>query len=233
MPEQTRHREGGSGERDVEVLSDGVRLPGFLGVPEEAPGLVVFCHGSGSSRHSSRNRFVADRLRERGMGTLLFDLLTGEEGEDRRLVFNIPRLAARVRGAVGWLREQPGMSAMPIGLFGASTGAAAALVAEARGAGAGAIVSRGGRPDLAEDALEVVRVPTLLVIGGDDHACIPLNQDSYRRLRCEKRFEIVEGATHLFEEPGTLERVADLAGDWFQRWFDADPKSTGRAGERA
>ena len=217
MPGKVRQ---GAGERDVEVEVEGVRLPGFLGVPAGAGGVVVFCHGSGSSRHSARNQFVAAQLHERAMGTLLFDLLTGDEGDDRGLVFNIPRLADRVKGGVAWLRTQPGMDGMAIGLFGASTGAAAALLAEARGAGVAAIVSRGGRPDLAESALEIVRAPTMIIVGAEDHACVPLNMDSFNRLRCEKRYEVVDRATHLFEEPGTLERVADLAGDWFARWFD-------------
>lgn len=233
MSEHTRHGAGdvATDEREVEVVVEGARLPGFLGVPKDARGIVVFCHGSGSSRHSDRNRFVASALRRRRMGTLLFDLLTSEEGEDRRLVFDIAKLAGRTKGAVKWLRERPETEGRAIGLFGASTGAAAALVAEARSAGVAAIVSRGGRPDLAEEALEIVRAPTMLIIGGQDHACIPLNQDSFERLACEKRYEVVDGATHLFEEPGTLERAAQLAGDWFERWFARDQERE-RAGRR-
>lgn len=215
------------GEREVVVVAEGVELPGTLGMPPGDPiGAVIFCHGSGSSRHSSRNRFVAERLRGRGLATLLFDLLTEDEGEDRRLVFDIATLADRTRGAADWAGEQGVLRGVRLGLFGASTGAAAALVAAARGADVHAVVSRGGRPDLAGDALGVVRAPTLLLVGGRDQACIPLNQMAYEMLRCEKDLDIVPGATHLFEEPGTLERVAELAGDWFARFLP------GRAHER-
>ncbi len=211
-----------AGEREVAVRVGGVELPGTLGMPEgRALGIAVFCHGSGSSRHSSRNRFVAERLRARGMATLLFDLLTEAEGDDRRLVFDIPTLADRARGAVDWLHDRPEVAELPVGLFGASTGAAAALVAAARGARIDAVVSRGGRPDLAGDALGVVRAPTLLIVGGRDEACIPLNRAAHGMLACEKDLDIVPGATHLFEEPGALERVAELAGDWFERHFRA------------
>jgi len=182
---------------------------------------VVFAHGSGSSRHSPRNRFVADALHRAGLGTLLVDLLTGEEELSRSYVFNVPLLAARLAGITGWLRSEPATAAIPLGYFGASTGAAAALWA----AGASpplpvaAIVSRGGRPDLASRRLAQVRAPTLLVVGGADHLVLDLNRQAQRQLTCENCLEVIPGATHLFEEPGTLERVADLARDWFTRHF--------------
>ena len=222
MPHQTS-----DGERAVTIAIGDAQLPGALGMPATPPtGLVVFCHGSGSSRHSVRNRFVAERVRDRGFATLLFDLLTDAEGEDRRLVFDIPALADRARAAVAWARGLDDVRGAPVGLFGASTGAAAALVAAARGAEVDAIVSRGGRPDLAGDALGVVRAPTLLIVGGRDQACIPLNEMALAMLRCEKDLDVVPNATHLFEEHGTLERVAELAGDWFDRWLT--PRRSGQ-----
>ncbi|MCP5000727.1 MAG: alpha/beta hydrolase [Hyphomicrobiales bacterium] len=192
------------------------RLEGLLTVPERAAGTVVFAHGSGSSRFSPRNTFVAERLQARGFATLLFDLLSEAEGRDRRNVFDIPLLAARVGDAVDWVRGNDDLGTLQIGLFGASTGAAAALVAAANmPADVAAIVSRGGRPDLADAMLEHVRVPTLLIVGGADYGVIELNEAAFARLACEKRLEIVPGATHLFEERGTLETVIDLAGGWF------------------
>jgi putative phosphoribosyl transferase len=204
--------------RDQEIVVDAgpVLLPGHLTVPAGANAVVVFAHGSGSSRHSPRNRFVADVLNQAGLGTLLLDLLTPVEERDRRNVFDIELLARRLVAATRWLRAEPGLHDARIGYFGASTGAGAALWAstdpEARVA---AIVSRGGRPDLAAPRLESVRAPTLLIVGGDDHTVLDLNRQTAARMRCETALRIVAGATHLFEEPGTLARAADLARDWF------------------
>jgi putative phosphoribosyl transferase len=208
-------------EKRVQVNAAGVELEGDLGIPEGATALILFAHGSGSSRRSPRNRKVARILRDGGLATLLIDLLTAEEEavdlKTAELRFNIGLLAERLVGATDWLRENPETSRLRIGYFGASTGAAAALVAAAeRPDAAGAIVSRGGRPDLAGDALEYVRAPTLLLVGGLDVPVIHLNREAFNRLHCEKRLEIVPGATHLFEEPGALEKVAQLASEWFQ-----------------
>lgn len=203
-------------------IQDEVRIGAFaLGgeviVPDHARGLVVFAHGSGSSRRSPRNRFVADSLHRRGLGTLLFDLLTDDEAADRVNVFDIPLLAGRLLEALAWARDRPDLAALPIGLFGASTGAAAALVAAAdRPEAVAAVVSRGGRPDLAADALSRVRAPTLLLVGGEDRDVLALNRQALQQMSCEKRLEVVPRATHLFEEAGTLERVAESAGEWFQ-----------------
>lgn len=191
-------------------------LPGDLAFSGADTGLVIFAHGSGSSRKSPRNRAVAAALAQAGLATLLFDLLTEREAGDRANVFDIPLLAARVADAVDWARAEPRLAGLDIGLFGASTGAAAALVAAAdRRDNIGAVVSRGGRPDLAGNALARVAAPTLLVVGGADDVVIDLNRAAYARLQCEKRLAIVPGATHLFEEPGTLETVMALAADWF------------------
>jgi len=201
---------------DVEVLAGPVRLAGHLRVPEAATGIVVFAHGSGSSRHSPRNRFVASVLDDRGLGTLLFDLLTATEELDRANVFDISLLGHRLVEVTHWLRVDPAAASLPVGYFGASTGAAAALWAAAEpGADIAAVVSRGGRPDLAAGRLAVVGAPTLLIVGGDDDVVLGLNRRAQAQLRCENRLEIVPGATHLFEEPGTLEAAAALAGDWF------------------
>jgi dienelactone hydrolase len=221
----------GASSRAVEIDCDDVTLSGDLTVPAEATGVVLFAHGSGSSRGSPRNRYVGRVLRDGGLATLLFDLLTtAEEAVDlrtRHLRFDIPLLARRLVGATDWLVRQPGVGALPIGYFGASTGAAAALIAAARRAElAAAVVSRGGRPDLAGAALAEVRAPTLLIVGGLDHEVIRLNEEARARLRCERRLEIVAGATHLFEEPGTLEQVANLARDWFLRYMTIDAQST-------
>jgi putative phosphoribosyl transferase len=202
--------------RSVSVLSDGVTLPGDLVIPEGAHAVVAFAHGSGSSRRSPRNVGVADRLRVAGFATLLFDLLTDVEAQDRGKVFDIALLARRLEGAAGWLRADPDVRELPIGFFGASTGAAAALVvAEHLGPDVAAVVSRGGRPDLAAEALEVVSAPTLLIVGGADTQVLELNRQAQARMRSETRLEIVPGATHLFEQPGALERVAELAVVWF------------------
>jgi putative phosphoribosyl transferase len=208
--------------REVALPAGEVILTGDLTVTAGARGVVAFAHGSGSSRHSPRNRSVAAFLQDAGLATLLFDLLTAEEERAERrtghLRFDIGLLAGRLVVATDWLRSQPGVSALPVGFFGASTGGGAALVAAAqRPDVVRAVVSRGGRPDLAGDALPRVQAPTLLIVGGHDEPVIGMNRDAFARLSCEKRLEIVPGATHLFEEPGTLERVSALARDWFTR----------------
>ena len=193
-----------------------VRLAGYLTVPEGGPGIVVFAHGSGSSRHSPRNRYVAGILNDAGLGTLLLDLLTPEEERDRANVFDIGLLARRLAGVTGWLRAEPRAARAAIGYFGASTGAAAALWAAAEpGAGIAAVVSRGGRPDLARPRLAAVTVPTLLIVGGRDEVVLDLNRRAQAELRCENDLAVVPGATHLFEEPGTFAAAAGLARDWF------------------
>jgi pimeloyl-ACP methyl ester carboxylesterase len=196
------------------------RLEGDLVLPTTAKGLVIFAHGSGSSRRSPRNTHVARRLQAQGLGTLLFDLLTDAEASDRRNVFDIPLLAERMAEAVRFAQSE--LASLRVGLFGASTGAAAALVAAAELPQAiAAVVSRGGRPDLAGTALAHVRAATLLIVGGADYGVIELNRDAFAALACEKRLEIVPGATHLFEEPGTLDKVVDLAAQWFNAHLEA------------
>jgi putative phosphoribosyl transferase len=190
-------------------------LGGALIVPEDARGIVLFAHGSGSSRHSPRNVFVAAALRAAGLATLLFDLLSEREAAERGNVFDIELLAERLRAARDWVRADPETHALAVGYFGASTGAAAALVAAADDPAVRAVVSRGGRPDLAAAALPRVTAPTLLVVGGNDFGVIELNESAYARLRCPKRLAVVPGATHLFEEPGTLDAVVRLAREWF------------------
>ncbi len=192
------------------------RLPGLLDMPEgEIHGLVIFAHGSGSSRLSPRNQFVARQLHARGLATLLFDLLTDDEALDRRNVFDIPLLARRLGEAIEWQRSLTEIARVPTGLFGASTGAAAALVAAAtQGDRVSAVVSRGGRPDLAGPALPLVRAPTLLIVGGADHEVLELNREAAAQMTCEHALRVIPGATHLFEEPGTLETVAKVAADW-------------------
>ncbi len=204
--------------RDDEVVLEvtGARVHGRLTVPESARGLVVFAHGSGSSRHSPRNLEVAELLQHAGLATLLFDLLTVEEASDRMNVFDIDLLAERLVDVTRWLGQEPAMGDLPIGYFGASTGAAAALAAAARqGAGVAAVVSRGGRPDLAGPVLADVTAPTLLIVGGDDEAVLELNRRAQTALRCQSRLAVVPGATHLFEEPGTLAAAGRAARDWF------------------
>ncbi|MGW7453453.1 phosphoribosyltransferase family protein [Streptomyces sp. NPDC054787] len=213
---------GPSGSSAVEVDAGGTALAGDLTLPETAGAVVMFAHGSGSSRHSPRNRAVAADLNRAGLGTLLFDLLTPAEGADRANVFDIETLAARLADATRWLRRR---TSVPIGYFGASTGAAAALWAAAdlaaaaadpgKGLDVGAVVSRGGRPDLAAPRLAGVRAPTLLIVGARDTTVLELNRQAQRELRCENRLEVIPGATHLFEEPGALDEVADLARNWF------------------
>lgn len=194
-----------------------LRLPGLLTIPEGAKGLVIFAHGSGSSRLSPRNTYVAQALNRHALATLQFDLLTVTEALDRTNVFDIPLLGERVMETVTWAKENPETSALPLGLFGASTGAAAALVAAAGATDAvAAVVSRGGRPDLAGPYLDKVQAPTLLIVGGYDDIVIELNEEALAKLTCEKQMVIVPGATHLFEEPGTLDEVVRLATDWFE-----------------
>ncbi|HZP81330.1 MAG TPA: alpha/beta fold hydrolase [Chthonomonadaceae bacterium] len=213
-------------EQPVRITLGPVTLDGDLTIPEgEVRGIVLFAHGSGSSRNSPRNKYVAQLLNEDGCATLLMDLLTREEEaideQTRHLRFDIGLLAGRLVGATDWLRDNPLTQNLPIGYFGASTGAAAALVAAAeRPDVIRAVVSRGGRPDLAIEALPRVQAPTLLIVGGEDRPVIPLNQQAFKQLsRAEKRLEIVPGATHLFEEEGALEEVARLASDWFVRYL--------------
>lgn len=213
-------------DEEVSVLAGPVRLPGHLTVPSRATGVVAFAHGSGSSRTSPRNRLVATVLQQGGLGTLLFDLLTPTEEVSRAKVFDVELLANRLLDATAWLAAQPAARGLPIGYFGASTGAAAALLAAAEsarsgqaatgdGGGIAAVVSRGGRPDLTGPRLSEVRAPTLLIVGGHDDQVLALNQAAQAQLRCENRLVVVPGATHLFEEPGTLAEVADLARSWF------------------
>ncbi|MEV4684608.1 dienelactone hydrolase family protein [Streptomyces kurssanovii] len=206
----------------VAIDAGDVTLTGDLVLPEAAPGIVCFAHGSGSSRHSPRNRQVAETLQRAGLGTLLMDLLSEEEERVDRVTaelrFDIPLLGRRVTAAVDRLAERPDTGSLPVGLFGASTGAAAALVAAAaRADRVSAVVSRGGRPDLAGTALGRVRAPVLLIVGGEDREVLELNEQAAEQLTAEYRVHVIPGATHLFEEPGTLEAAADAARDWFLR----------------
>jgi len=213
LPDEARRASEG---RDVHIPPIG--LAGILEKPKNAYALVVFAHGSGSSRLSPRNTFVAHALNDRGIATLLFDLLTSAEESNRANVFDIPLLADRLVDAVCWLDEQQSVANLPLGFFGASTGAAAALVAVAKLPGrVGAVVSRGGRPDLAGNALDMVQAPTLLIVGGADFGVIELNEQALARLRGVKALEIVPGASHLFSEPGALEAVIDHAARWFEQ----------------
>lgn len=211
--------------REMVISIEDVLLQGTLSLPKEAKGLVLFAHGSGSSRFSPRNRFVAQTLHDKGIATLLLDLLTEEEeaidAQTGHLRFNILLLAARLISVTEWLSQQEEAMGLGIGYFGASTGAAAALVAAAadEAGRVKAVVSRGGRPDLSGQALQKVTAPTLLIVGGDDTEVLEMNRKAYALLSCKKRLEIVPGATHLFEEPGTLEEVARLAGLWFTQYL--------------
>ncbi|TIO50136.1 MAG: dienelactone hydrolase family protein [Mesorhizobium sp.] len=195
-------------------------LPGFLRVPQECRGLVVFAHGSGSNLSSPRNAYVAEGLNRAGFATLLFDLLRDEEEADRRNVFDIPLLADRLAAAIDWRAAQDRLAHLPLGLFGASTGAAAALVVAARfGSAVAAVVSRGGRPDLAKKALETIRAPTLLIVGGHDREVLLLNEAALSRLNCPKALKVIPGATHLFSEPGALDGVVAEAAGWFSTYL--------------
>jgi putative phosphoribosyl transferase len=212
--------------RPIHIRCEGAELAGDLCIPQGAIGLVLFVHGSGSSRHSPRNIAVAEQLQHAGLATLLFDLLTtAEEAIDDRtaeLRFDIPLLSRRVVGVTSWLKRQTETKHLRLGYFGASTGAAAALVAAAElPSDVGAVVSRGGRPDLAGESLDGVRAPTLLIVGGNDLEVIDLNEQAMLCMRCPKKLQIVPGASHLFEERGSLEQVAQLARDWFGRYLSA------------
>ena len=203
-------------QEDVSISIAGIELTGSLSLPQNTRGMVVFAHGSGSSRHSPRNQFVARALQETGLGTLLFDLLTEEEEKDNAKKFEISLLTDRLVGVTQWLQNNPQTANLNIGYFGASTGAAAALEAAAvLGVSINAVVSRGGRPDLAAHALPLIKAPTLLLVGGFDYEIITLNEQAFSLLTCEKELKIVEDATHLFDEPGKLEEVAVHADNWF------------------
>ena len=202
--------------RDVSIGP--LALPGMLALPSDCNGLVVFAHGSGSSRLSPRNTHVARQLNGHGFGTLLFDLLRNQEAEDRRNVFDISLLGSRVHEALRWVSRQDDLATLRIGIFGASTGAAAALVAAAKAPSVvQAVVSRGGRPDLAGEALRDVEAPTLLIVGGKDYDVLELNREAQGQMRCPTSLVVIPGATHLFEEPGTLDRVVAVASDWLAK----------------
>lgn len=214
-----------TGFSEVEIPCGETDLDGDLTIPAGARGIVLFAHGSGSSRRSPRNQYVAEQINKVGLGTLLFDLLTPREAREEaftgELRFNIPLLTARLRGATHWIRENPSLAGLNIGYFGASTGAAAALAAATDDPGIKAIISRGGRTDLAGTRVENVRAATLLIVGSLDQPVIRWNRETYDRLTCEKRISIIEGASHLFEEPGKLEAVAKLAASWFKQHLNS------------
>jgi len=223
-----QRREGTAAKREVSIEADGTILEGTLGLPTDADGLVLFAHGSGSSRHSPRNRYVAQVLHSQRVGTLLFDLLTREEESFDRyngeLRFNIPFLAKRLIGATKWIMSSPETEDLKIGYFGASTGAGAALIAAAKLPGVvRAVVSRGGRPDLAKNHLPAVHTPTLLIVGGNDEPVIAMNRDALQKIGCaDKKLIVIPGATHLFEERGALEEVARIAAEWFHQHFTTE-----------
>lgn len=213
-----------AGQREVLISADAARLPGTLAWPRQPSGMVLFVHGSGSGRLSPRNAVVAQQLRAAGLGTLLFDLLTEVEAADRRNVFDIDLLSERLLAATMWLTRQPETAGLPFGYFGASTGAAAALKAAAASPiDIAAVVSRGGRPDLAGEALRLVRAPTLLLVGSRDPEVLGLNQMALAQLTCFARLVVIPGASHLFEEPGTLEEAGRLAAAWFVRHLARQP----------
>ena len=207
----------------VQIPADAGAIEGMLELPANARGVVLFAHGSGSSRMSPRNNFVAEKLRDGRVGTLLVDLLLPQEDAVYETRFDIPLLTRRLATAAQWVVESRAAGDLPLGLFGASTGAAAAIrLAASERLGVAAVVSRGGRPDLAgTQALQALRAPTLLIVGANDHGVVELNRSAYDEMRCQKRIELVPGATHLFEEPGTLARAADLARRWFERHLQA------------
>lgn len=231
--------EGLAHEESLAIVATGTKLEGDLVIPERARGLVLFAHGSGSSRRSSRNRIVAQTLHARHLGTLLFDLLTSaeeqEDAVDAHLRFDIPSLASRLGDVTDWMRRHPPARDLPIGYFGASTGAAAALIAAAARPGVvRAVVSRGGRPDLAQSVLARVQAPTLLIVGGADRTVLDLNREALEQISGRRELVVVSHATHLFEEPGALDDVARLAGDWFLRHLGAQtPDVSGFPHERA
>jgi putative phosphoribosyl transferase len=206
--------------RSVSIVLDGTEHSGDLAVPANALGLVLFAHGSGSSRLSPRNRLVAEFLQAQGLATLLFDLLTQTEDREYRIRFDIALLARRLVAATEWVQTVPATAQFPLGYFGASTGAAAALQAAAELPSVRAVVSRGGRPDLAMNALARVRAATLLIVGGNDDTVLALNREAYAHLSAARALEVIPGATHLFEEAGALERVARLTAEWFQRYLN-------------
>lgn len=225
-----RHNAANQVETTVKVRSDRHLLEGIFCMPPGAQGIVLFAHGSGSGRFSPRNQFVARVLQEAGLATLLIDLLEEDEAEDRDKVFDIELLAKRLQGAADWLRQQPRTHDLRLGYFGASTGAGAALVAAARQPETvGAVVSRGGRPDLAWDDLPRVKAPTLLIVGGNDEEVIRLNEQALAQLRCPCELTVIPEATHLFPEPGALEEVARLAEQWFTRYLTQAVHSSERA----
>lgn len=207
-------------EQIVQITIDSITLEGALTIPDQARGIILFAHGSGSSRFSPRNILVAKELQEAGLATLLIDLLTEDEDEIYENRFDIDLITQRLIDVTSWIQKQPDTKRLKIGYFGASTGAAAALKASAKlGPKICAVVSRGGRPDLANEVLSQVKAPTLLIVGGDDLEVIELNKEAYEKLKCVKEFEIIPGATHLFEEPGKLEWVAKYAADWFDKYL--------------
>lgn len=223
---------GGQVSHPQDIIVEPLGLPGYLRLPASRKGLVIFAHGSGSSRDSPRNTYVAEALTSAGFATLLFDLLTSAESADRSNVFNIALLSDRLVSAVKWAGQDTRTGDLPVGIFGASTGAAAALVAAAAlGSRVSAVVSRGGRPDLAACAFDWVRAPTLLIVGGDDPEVLRLNERAYNRLQCETELVVVPGASHLFEEPGTLDQVIEGASDWFERFLTKAHKARKGRGE--
>lgn len=204
-------------QKTIQIPIDSIKLEGILAIPKGAKGLVIFVHGAGSSRLSPRNNFVAGEIQKVGLGTLLFDLLTEEEDEIYENRFDIPLLADRLNAVTDWIKKQSDTKGLNIGYFGSSTGAAAAIIGAADiGPEIKAVVSRGGRPDLAGKALPKIKSPTLLIVGGDDDVVIGLNEEAFEQMGCKKELKIIPGATHLFEEPGTLEEVARLASEWFK-----------------
>jgi len=207
-----------SSQKLVRIPADSVDLEGTLVIPQGAKAIVIFVHGAGSSRLSPRNNFVAQVLNDAGLGTFLFDLLTEEEDIVYENRFDLTLLTSRLKTATGWLRDQPLARKLSLGYFGASTGAAAAIITAAEsGASIGAVVSRGGRPDLAKQALGELATPTLLIVGGEDDVVLELNQEAYEQIKAEKDLKVIPGATHLFEEPGALEEVSRLAANWFKK----------------
>lgn len=228
------HEHASPSPLSIERVHVGPRgLPGLLRVPTDAIGMVAFAHGSGSSHLSPRNNAVAEDLAKVGLGTLLFDLLSDDEADDRNNVFDIRLLAQRLGQAIDWLGQREDIGQLPLGLFGASTGAAAALTAAAASNRVAAVVSRGGRPDLAAEALPLVQAPTLLIVGSLDPDVLVLNRQAVKRMRCDVALRVVPGATHLFEEPGTMQEVVQLSSDWFRTYLSQAAKSAGQGSTSA